>query len=63
MNSLNYNIVVPVAFVVILLGGYVMLPETSFRIFLVVLATNAVVLAIFFAAIIMLNRQVDQTER
>jgi ATP/ADP translocase len=60
---MKYSIVVPVAVVVILLLGYAALPETSFRIFLVVLATNALVLAIFCAAIIMLNRQVDQMER
>lgn len=35
----------------------------SLNIFLVVLATNSVVLAICFAAIILLNRQIDQVER
>ncbi len=63
MNWFNYNIVVPVVFALVVVFFYVMLPATSFRIFLVVLATNAVVLAIFSAAIILLNRQIDRAER
>jgi ATP/ADP translocase len=63
MNSLKNNMVVPVALVLTLIVGYLMLPATSYRIFIVVLATCAVVLAICFAAIIMLNRDIDQVER
>lgn len=60
---MKYNIVVPVALVAVLIIGYLVLPATSFTIFLVVLGTNAVALAIACVAIIILNKQVDQTER